>query len=213
MLVGCLVSPGSRTSFGSPPQYDLNEVFALLLVPLLLLLRPFVYLGKLLLRPFVYLAKLFYGSLYVVLRYTSKYRFGGRTWAPTGSGINKPRQSTEHIYQTANKPEQPADHRNLTLIDEEKDRRSPHNLRLPVELTILITQHLHHTDLANLARSSHYLRAIFFGSTEPSTVAQSLHNFVSCENTSQRKASCAVCHIRICHVRVSVALFLTKQSL
>ena len=213
MLLGCLVPPRSKDPFEvSSPGYDSNEFFNLLFMPVLLLLRPFVFLAKLLLLPFVYLAKLVYGSLYIVVRYASKYRLRSRTRTPTGPGINKPRQSTEYMYQTANKPEQPADRHSLTLCDEDKDRRNPHNLRLPVELTIQITQHLHHTDLANLARSSHYLRAIFFGSADPSTVAHSLRNFVRCDNTNQPKTACAVCHIPICHVRASHAPLFDKPT-
>ncbi len=192
VLLGCLVSPGSRKSFGSPPQYDLSEFFALVFVPLFLLLRPFIYL-----------AKLVYGVLYIGLRYASKYRLRRTSQISTSPEINKPRQSIKCMYQTANKPEHSADDYSLTLRDEEKDRHSPHNLRLPVEITILITQHLHHTDLDNLACSSHYLRTIFFGSVDPSTVAHSLHNFVRCDNSRQPNTSCVVCHIPICHVRVS----------
>lgn len=72
------------------------------------------------------------------------------------------------------------------------------DLRLPMELVLMIIQYLHHTDLVNLGLSSKYLRTSFFGSDEPAQVAKDLRRF-ACKDEGPIRY-CAVCNIPTCQV-------------
>ncbi len=222
LLFGCRGDRGSRRSWGSPPQYDL-DVFTIILAPIIFLLSPVILLARFL-----------YGCLYVTVRYISKYWSRERTPTPPKTSklhdegasaeyhIDQPQQELEPVF-VANKPEPSP---NWPLLPDPffppyKTPLNPHKIRLPMELTIQIVRHLHHSDLSSLAQSSHALRAIFFGTANPSAVASSLHQFVACTTTTHSvtafstilgtvpRPACAVCHIHLCHVRFSPLPFHT----
>lgn len=61
LLLGCLAEPGSKTSFGSMPQYDI-DLFTWLFTPVRILCRP------------LYLVYRFTrGSIHITVRYITKY--------------------------------------------------------------------------------------------------------------------------------------------
>ncbi|EAQ83558.1 predicted protein [Chaetomium globosum CBS 148.51] len=82
-------------------------------------------------------------------------------------------------------------------IPDVKPASEPHNLRLPMELVIMITKDLHHTDLMNLTLSSKYLQTAFFGTNNPSQVARDLRQF-ACAGDAASSVNCPVCRIPTC---------------
>lgn len=145
------------------------------------LLVPFSFLF----HPILYVSRVLYGTLYLGFRYLSKFL------ARNENSGQKPAEKPKIV---------PTD--SASDVFDEKALSQQNTSRLPMELVILITQHLHHADLINLCRSSKYLRNLFFGTANPSQVAKDLRRF-ACGGNTTPPLNCAVCAIPICSVRFS----------
>lgn len=130
--------------------------------------------ARLLFRPFYLLYRFTRGSIQLTIRYISKY-------------LNR-KKDMHHSEKHDGS------------IPDVKPASEPHNLRLPMELVIMITKDLHHTDLMNLTLSSKYLQTAFFGTNNPSQVARDLRQF-ACAGDAASSANCPVCRIPTCSVR------------
>ncbi|KAK4040818.1 hypothetical protein C8A01DRAFT_15382 [Parachaetomium inaequale] len=128
---------------------------------------------RLLFKPVHMLYRFLRGSSYISFRYMSKYLARNKE-------ANRP---TAKQSQEGGNPY-------------EKSASEPQSLRLPMELVIMITKDLHWTDLANLGRTSRYLRTLFFGADNPAQVARDLRHF-ACKDGGPL-INCAVCSIQTC---------------
>ncbi|KAK4249329.1 hypothetical protein C7999DRAFT_12807 [Corynascus novoguineensis] len=163
IIIGFSAEPGSRTSFGSPPQYDIDGVWhGHLFKPIRILLVPF---GR--------VFQIVRATLWISIRYIFKF------W-------DHCKEESRHKIKQLCKDAPTKGSSNLENND----------LRLPMELVLMIIQYLHHTDLVSLGLSSKYLRTAFFGSDEPAQVAKDLRRF-SCKDEGPIKY-CAVCSIPTC---------------
>lgn len=128
---------------------------------------------------FLYLVfQLFPGTYVFLARYTAKYKGRQRR---VNKAVADPR-----VYES------PQD------LDGRPARRFP-SLRLPMELTILITKSLHYTDLVNLRQTSYHFRAVFFGDNDPIQTSRDLQKFACTDGGTS--INCEICKVQTCQGR------------